>query len=644
MKKLIVLVLLMLMVVGIQAFDVGGISYSVLSETGKTVSVVGKSPRYEGDIWIPDDVYYNGENYSVRQISSGAFNYCNITSVRLPGGLEEIGRNAFWQCWSLHSIELPWSLQVIGESAFYNIPLESITIPGSVRVIGKRAFADCTLLTSVNLNAGIEEIGEEAFAGCSKLTSVFIPYSVKTIGAVAFPYSSIESLRVDGSNSKFDSRYNCNGIIESATATLVCACKNTQIPSSVSRLGDYLYRGADFEEFSIPNSVTSLGTGVFKNCGNLKSVSIPASVSELSPELFQGCAFTEFDVSESIHKIGANAFRDNKSLTRVAFPEGLTEIGGSAFTGCEVLSEANLPSTLTTLGEYAFSRTAITSAVIPAATVEIGKSPYAYCYKLKSLAVEEGNAKYDSRDNCNGIVETEMNALYVGTSASVIPPSVTTLKGECFTGVEMAYLEVPETVTSLEYNVFTNCVIGKLALRADVTSMMYVFDGYSDVNSLILSPAVESLREYSLPNTLPTLVLPSNIKQLGTMITSGYAFKSIVCLSEEPIGPYGGYTSQNPFYYLVYDNAVLYVPRGCLDAYKNSDWTWSRFKTIKELPVPSDVNDDGNVNSTDVVSVYNYILNGRESDTSEFFADVNADSIVNSADVVSIYNYIISGE
>ena len=284
MKRLTLLSLLlgMWLCAAAQTFEVGNVRYSILS-AGEMTAQIEKalSGSSTDDIWIPDEVQYQGQNYTVVKAGPSSFSYCYSHNIRLPGGLKEIARGAFWQCWGLHSIDLPWSLEVIGENAFYNCALESINIPGSVRSIGSRAFADCTILASVELNGGTESIGSGVFAGCNKLRSITVPWTVKEIGAGAFPYNIIESLSVEAGNPKFDSRNNCNGIVESATATLVVACKNTKIPSSVSKLGDYVFSGADFAEFDIPKTINSLGTGVFQGCGNLTRVGIHSGITEL---------------------------------------------------------------------------------------------------------------------------------------------------------------------------------------------------------------------------------------------------------------------------------------------------------------------------------------------------------------------------
>ena len=124
---------------------------------------------------------------------------------------------------------------------------ESVTIPFKVTfngmtydvtIIGYRAFDGCSGLTSLTIPNSVTSIGSFAFSGCSGLTSVTIPNSVTIIGAWAFSgCSGLTSLKVEEGNPKYDSRNNCNAIIESSTNTLIAGCKTTTIPNSVTSIG-----------------------------------------------------------------------------------------------------------------------------------------------------------------------------------------------------------------------------------------------------------------------------------------------------------------------------------------------------------------------------------------------------------------------
>ena len=225
---------------------------------------------------------------SVTEIGYRAFEDCDgLTSITLPETVTRIGRGAFSGCSYLTSITIPEGVTEIGDSAFsYCSALTSITLPKNVTRIGSEAFSCCSGLTSITLPESVTEIGQFAFEDCSGLTSITLPESVTEIGSQAFwKCSNLERIKVNENNKVYDSRENCNAIIKKSSNTLIAGCKNTKVPSGVTKIGDdafYLCFG--LTSITIPESVKEIGYRVFSGCDNLTNITwkgnIYASVND----------------------------------------------------------------------------------------------------------------------------------------------------------------------------------------------------------------------------------------------------------------------------------------------------------------------------------------------------------------------------
>ena len=129
-------------------------------------------------------------------------------------------------------------------------------------------YKDCRGLTSVTIPNSVAKIGLNAFYECRGLTSLSIPSSVTEIDLNAFSYcTGLSSIIVDSENKVYDSRDNCNAIIESATNKLIAGCSTTTIPNTVTSIGDAAFEGCTgLTSVTIPNSVSKVGAYAFASC------------------------------------------------------------------------------------------------------------------------------------------------------------------------------------------------------------------------------------------------------------------------------------------------------------------------------------------------------------------------------------------
>lgn len=252
-NRVILMMLALMVSVSTFADDVekGGIRYRVDWEKKEAV-VICKDPEpratednYSGDIVIPSVI---DGGIAVTGIESEAFCYSGVTSISLPN-----------------------SLVSIGDDAFRYSSLKTIVIPNSVKNIGKGAFSKCNMLTSVTISESVTSIGADAFYGAHRLSSIVVKEG----------------------NKVYDSRNNCNAIIETETNTLIAGCKNTIMPNTVMSIGDNaFYNCYDLASIAIPESVSSIGDWAFAGCRSLASITIPKSVTSIGDWAFGNCPFT----------------------------------------------------------------------------------------------------------------------------------------------------------------------------------------------------------------------------------------------------------------------------------------------------------------------------------------------------------------
>uniref|UniRef100_UPI0040295491 leucine-rich repeat domain-containing protein n=1 Tax=Candidatus Limisoma sp. TaxID=3076476 RepID=UPI0040295491 len=216
-----------------------------------------------------------------------------LTELTLPSSVTSIGESAFSGCSGLTELTLPNSVTSIGNYAFSDCSgLEKITVDrGNKRY---DSWGNCNSIIETGTNTlivgcknsvipnSVTSIGDCAFYGCTGLTELILPNSVRSIGDIAFTYcSGLEKITVESGNSCYDSRDNCNSIIDTEFNTLIVGCKNSVIPNSVTSIGYYAFYGCSgLTELTLPASVASIGDGAFICCSDLSKIT---SLAEIPP-------------------------------------------------------------------------------------------------------------------------------------------------------------------------------------------------------------------------------------------------------------------------------------------------------------------------------------------------------------------------
>ena len=387
----------------------------------------------------------------VTEIGYYTFSGCSaLTEIVIPNNVSEIGFYAFSCCSALTEIVIPKNLTELGNYVFYCCTaLTSVSIPEGVTEIGWGAFTGCSALTEIVIPSSVQNIGSLAFEGCSSLTNIVIPETLTKIRVHAFKScSSLSSIVVAEGNPIYDSRENCNAIIETATNTLIQGSSQTIIPNSVTSIGTEAFYGcSSFKSILIPDSVTKIGYNAFYGCSALMSITIPDSVTSIEKSTFAGCsALTSIVVAEGNPKYDS---RENCN----AIIETATN---TLILGC---SQTNIPNSVKAIEGYAFSGcSALTEIVIPNNVTSFKGLPFFNCSSLNSIVVAEGNPTYDNCENCHAIIETATKKLIRGCSQTIIPDTVTSIGEQAFDRCSsLTEIVIPKGVKKIESVAFYIC-------------------------------------------------------------------------------------------------------------------------------------------------------------------------------------------
>lgn len=342
-----------------------------------------------------------------------------------------------------------------GEGAEYTLDENgtlTITGNGSIDFGAFRGFGkedDKRVIKKVVISSGMIGIGNFAFENCSDLKSVEIPASVTSIGSAAFKdCSGLESMNIDEANTTYENPEGSNAIVEKSSKTLVAGCKNTKIPDDVKIIGAYAFCGcSDLKSIEIPDNVSEIQVAAFDDCSNLTAIHIPAGVDKIALGVFMGCSnlnsITIDSANRSYESPGnANAIIDKGTMTllegsnNTVIPEGVKRIWQNAFA----------------------ERIHLKSITIPASVTSIVGMPFSDCDSLEEIKVDADNAIFDSRNNCNAIIESATNTLIAGCGKTVIPEGIETIGDSAFERVKtLTHVTIPKSVTEIRGYAFETC-------------------------------------------------------------------------------------------------------------------------------------------------------------------------------------------
>lgn len=252
-------------------------------------------------------------------------------------------------------------------SSLKGLNIESISFGNKFESLGGGVLESCTQLRNIHLPQSLLTIYHDAFRNCKQLEKIYIPKNVKEIDTGIFSgCENLKSVIVDEDNKYFDSRENCNAIIETSFDKLITGCSTSIIPSSVRVIDKYAFTNSSISSIEIPNSVDkvelrafsdcsqlksvmldakSIGHSAFANCINLQELVIGPNVSIIDCHAFEGCCNLESVIlGDNVATLREHAFLCCTKLTNITLSKSLNYITINALDGCENLKVINVPN------------------------------------------------------------------------------------------------------------------------------------------------------------------------------------------------------------------------------------------------------------------------------------------------------------
>ena len=396
--------------------------------------------------------------------------------------VKSIGAGAFSNCTHLAEITLPGSITSIGNNAFHDCSgLESIRIPASVTSIGARAFYRCLGLTRIEFDGNAPTIqSADCFRYVNSACTVYVNSSSQGWN-VSIP-GTWKGMHIEYKNEPV-LQISADGVLTKVTLNGV-----TELPldgQPITAIGPYAFRNcAELTAVSIPPTVTSIASGAFSYCPNIREVMIGQSVCDQTMRIvfpqayqsitnawiyrtdetknvgssaFDGCAaLAGIVIPPSVTNIGAYAFRNCSNLTSVVIGGlGVTNVGYAAFQNCVRLERINIPDCVTSIGSYAFQNcTSLESISVPNSEASVGAGAFSGCTNLVDVTLPNGLTTLSANlfKDCTSLV-----SITIPASVSIVGSLAF---GYCNSLTNIAFCgDKPAISGNPFYGVASNCTI-----------------------------------------------------------------------------------------------------------------------------------------------------------------------------------------
>ena len=397
----------------------------------------------------------------------------SLKKVTIGAETESIKALAFSGCKSLAEVNMQSNvLAEIGKGAFQNTAITEFTVPDTVDTLGAGTasatgakdgiFYGCSQLATVTIGINVETIPDCMFADCESLSSVVFKENgkVKMIGRMAF--------------------FNCRSL------------KEIVLPSTLTQLG---YTGASYT-----SSTTYVST--FEGCESLLSISLPEGVTKIGQGLFKNCTSLEkvTFAANTLGFIASNAFFGCSSLEEFVFPANVESnftLGASAFSGCSSLESITLPDNVKTIPDNAFLDCVSLETVLMRsdAAGTVGASAFAGCVKLKNVTLSDGITQIKQKAflNCAALEQITLpqSLIKLGNGSTTSNAGYGNVFENC---VSLKEITLPEGVSIIDVATFKNCEsLAKVTVSGALTLIREdAFEGCGNVKFCVADGNVKT--------------------------------------------------------------------------------------------------------------------------------------------------------
>ena len=457
-------------------------------------------------------------------------------------------------------------------------------------------------IKAIVIENGCQNIGNYAFCGCNKATSITIGNSVSTIGNNAFNecnnliHVTINSNGLVNKNHQYDNNF--------------CTIFGNQVKeyilgNEITGIGNYaFYHCSNVESITISSNATQIGSNAFSGCSSLSSITLPEGVTNIDNNAFSGCvSLTSVDIPSSVINLSTNAFggcsnlqkvtlRSNiitsasyatayniktmfgSSVTEFILGEGVTSIGYCAFDGCNNLISLTLPSSLTTIDNYAFrnctglqevhisdiktwcsisfpnaetsplyyahklyiNEDLLTDFVVPDEVSSIGNFAFANCTSINSLSIPNSitNISIRAFEGCNNLELVILNSNQVSSNSSagifgknvkrfVMGEDVNTIGNSFFYGCDsLKSITIPSSIITIENQAFTGCSKLSEVHISNIGAWCHI-----TFKDLMANPLYLAHNLYLNDELITDLIIPDSVTSIRNMAFAGCNINSL---------------------------------------------------------------------------------------------------------------------